>query len=432
MDNIRWVRLTLSTLVLSCFLTLLSCSDGNDTLQDNGFEGEIRIQISGEVPEGEETHFFIAFEVPAGVAEIEIHHDDLSDENILDWGLDDPAAFRGWGGGKSEPSIVGRDAASPSYVPGSLPEGTWEVVVGKAKIAEYPARYDVEVILRDTPTLVPQAERQAYELQPALESSARWYAGDFHAHTVESDGSPTIGELISFAESRGLDFVLMSEHNKVSQLSWYQAAQASTPVLLMPGMEFTTYDGHANTIGTTQWIDHRIGVRGANIEDAIADTHEQGGLFSINHPLLNVGDLCIGCGWQHDVAPDTVDAVEVMGGIFSGISFWEDLLARGGHAAALGGSDDHKGGNGEGPLYSPLATPTTRVWAEELSVAGILDGIRNGRTVVQVLGPSGPMIETEMEGTRTGNTVFADTSTLRATVTASAGMFLRVWKTAHS
>ena len=410
-------------------LLLASCSDSDNGFEgDTAFEGEMRIQLSGEVPAGEETHFFLPFEVPAGVAEIEIHHDDLSDANILDWGLDDPDGFRGWGGGKSEAAIIGREAASPSYVPGPMPAGTWEVVVGKAKIAEQPARYEVEVILRDTATLAPQTERRPYESVPALESTARWYVGDFHSHTTESDGSVTIDELIALAESRDLDFVLMSEHNTVSQLSWYPSRQMSTPVLLLPGMEFTTYAGHANTIGTTEWIDHRTGVRGATIEGAFADAHAQGGLVSINHPLLNVGDLCIGCGWQHDVAPDTIDGVEVMGGIFPGVSFWEDLLARGGHAAALGGSDDHKGGTGSGPLYSPLAVPATRVWAEELSVAGILDGIRNGRTVVQVLGPDGPMIEAELDGDRQGDTVFADTSTLRATVTAAAGMFLRVWK----
>ncbi|MGB5268473.1 MAG: hypothetical protein WBN30_17905, partial [Polyangiales bacterium] len=44
--------------------------------------------IQGTVPEGPETHFFLPFEVPAGIVEIEVQHDDLSSENILDWGLD--------------------------------------------------------------------------------------------------------------------------------------------------------------------------------------------------------------------------------------------------------------------------------------------------------------------------------------------------------
>ncbi len=410
--------------IVCAVLLLWACADR----QLDSFDGERRIVLRGEVPAGAETHIFLPFDVPAGVAEIEVRHDDGSVENILDWGLDDPDGFRGWGGGKPDPAIVGREAASSSYVPGPLPVGAWAVVVGKAKIVDEPARYEVEVTLRGAPTLPSQAAREPYTTPPAIRTEPGWYAGDFHAHTIESDGTPTIDRVISFAESRGLDFVLMSEHNTVSQLSWYPAAQRSTEVLLLPGMEFTTYAGHGNTIGTTSWFDHRIGVRGATVEAAIADVHAEGGLFSINHPLLNVGDLCIGCGWQHDVDPTSVDAVEVWGTIFSGIAFWEDLLARGSHAVALGGSDDHRGGMGDGALYTPLGAPTTMVWAEELSVAGILRGLRDGRTVVKIDGPDGPMIETDVTGDRFGDTVFADRTSLRATVTAAAGYTLRIWK----
>ncbi|UCH29686.1 MAG: hypothetical protein JSV06_01295, partial [Myxococcales bacterium] len=57
------------------------------------------IHIMGEVPAGEETHFFVPFDVPEGIAEIEVEHRNLTPGNVLDWGLDDPNGFRGWGGG---------------------------------------------------------------------------------------------------------------------------------------------------------------------------------------------------------------------------------------------------------------------------------------------------------------------------------------------
>ena len=79
-------------------------------------------------------------------------------------------------------------------IQGKVPEGTaagtWEVVVGKAKIAETPAEYDVCVILRTEPTLKPQP-RLPYQDPGVLDDEARWYAGDFHMHTVQSDGTPT-------------------------------------------------------------------------------------------------------------------------------------------------------------------------------------------------------------------------------------------------
>ncbi|MDX2170207.1 MAG: CehA/McbA family metallohydrolase [Deltaproteobacteria bacterium] len=394
------------------------------------FAAETIITLDGEVPSGDETHFFLPFEVPAGTVEIEVRHDDLSDANILDWGLDDPNGFRGWGGGNSEPAIVGVDAASRSYVPGPIPVGQWEVVVGKAKVRELPARYAVQVILRSEPMLAAQTERRPYVAPTPLSAGPRWYAGDFHVHSRESgDARPAIDAVLDFAAGRGLDFVMLSEHNTTSQLTLYGAAQDGHPdVLLVPGAEFTTYAGHANIIGTTEWVDHRIGVRGATIAAAIAAVHAQGGLMSINHPLLDVGDLCIGCGWHHDVDPAQIDAVEIQTGLFPGLTYWEGLLAQGSRAAAVGGSDDHRGGQDLGPLDSPIGTPTTLVYADELSVAAILQAVRDKRTVVKLIGPSAPMIDSDLSGQRLGDTVFADRSTLHATVSGGAGTTLRVIK----
>jgi len=392
--------------------------------------GDVIIRHDGNVPAGSETHFFLPFEVPEGIAEIEVRHDDLSDANILDWGLDDPNGFRGWGGGNREPAIVGIDAASRSYVPGPIAAGTWEVVVGKAKIVDPPGRYSVEITLRETPTLPAQSERRPYEAPRPLAREARWYAGDFHVHSRESgDAQPTIEEILEFAESRGLDFVMLSEHNTNSQLSLYAAAQAKFPrVLLLPGVEFTTYAGHANGIGAREWVDHRIGVRGATIDAAIDSFHEQGALFSINHPQLRLGDACIGCAWEHVVDPQKIDAVEVRTGVVTGRSYWESIVRQGSHAAPVGGSDDHRGGIVGSAIDSPIGTPTTMVYAEELSVDAILDGIRDGRTVVKFQGRDGAMIDTEASGERRGDIVYATVSTLHATVTAGNGMTLRLIK----
>ena len=55
--------------------------------------------IDEAVPLDGPDHFFVPFDVPAGTVEIEIAHDDQSETNVLDWGLEDPDGFRGWGGG---------------------------------------------------------------------------------------------------------------------------------------------------------------------------------------------------------------------------------------------------------------------------------------------------------------------------------------------
>src|SRR5688572_28418197 len=262
---------------------------------------ETLMPLDGGIAAGGLDHEFVEFEVPAGIVEIEVRHGDGSDADILDWGLHDPQGFRGWGGGNDEPAIVGALAASRSYLPGPIEPGTWRVLIGKAKIVTSPLPYALEVVLRDEVTLAPQPERMPYQ-PTALGGQPRWYAGDFHVHSRESgDARPPIGEIAEFARSRGLDFVELSDHNVLSQLDFIELAQQASPALLLvPGMEYTTYAGHVNAIGATAWVDHKIGQPEVTIAGAFAELHEQGALVSINHPALDLGDVCIGCAWDHE------------------------------------------------------------------------------------------------------------------------------------
>ena len=288
----KWVPISDMTIRLACAVLSVALIAAHAEAQPE-CEGPDPIIREGTVPDGTETHFFVPFEVPEGIAEVVVCHDDLSDANILDWGLDDPNGFRGWGGGLSDPAIVGVEAASRTYIPGPIPAGTWEVVVGKARIEETPAPYRIEIYLRTESSLPPQP-RSPYEDPGVLNDEARWYAGDFHVHSRESgDATPTIAENLDLAREVGLDFLMMSEHNTNSGLTLYGDIQPSYPdVLIFPGVEWTTYAGHANALGATEWVDHKVGVRGVTVEGAIQAYHDQGALFSINHPL--VGDPTYG------------------------------------------------------------------------------------------------------------------------------------------
>lgn len=396
--------------------------------------------IEGDVPSGGPDHFFVPFEVPPGTREIEIVHDDLSDANILDFGLDDAAGYRGWGGGTEEPVVVNEKAASRAYVPGPLDRGGFKVVVGKAKIKASPAKYRILVRFRDTPTLAPQTERKPFAPGPALRTEARWYAGDFHVHSKEStDAKPSLDEIAAFARSRRLDFVEVSDHNTVTQLDYFADAQSrQSDFLFVPGIELTTYAGHANAIGATRFVDHRIGQPGATIGAATDAVLAQGAVFSINHPMLDLGDVCIGCAWKHELLPEKIGGYEIgTGGQKEGarlfldatLASWEALLERGSHAAALGGGDDHTAGKGTGAFASPIGSPTTLVYARELSVPAILDAVLRGRTVVKLQGPEDPMVELGTESTSGPSALPGDTLAVRSvrfTAEVSGGVGQRV------
>lgn len=374
------------------------------------------IVLEGDVPTDGPDHFFVDFDVPAGIEEIEIKHDDLSETNVLDFGVNDPDGYRGWGGGTSEPTVIAKTGASRAYLAGPITPGKWRVVIGKAKVVASPAKYKLEIDLRATQTIAStEGQRRPYQPPTARKKETRYYAGDFHVHSKEStDAKPTIEENIAFAKTRGLDFIEQSDHNTITQLDFYGGIQDKEPdFLLLPGIEYTTYDGHANAIGATKWVEHKVGLDANATIGAAADAiAAQGAIFSVNHPAIDIGDLCIGCKWAHDLDPKKIGGVEIAtlglsngGSLFSqqAIAFWDSILDKGSRAAAIGGSDDHSGGvKGGGLLSSQIGSPTTLVRADELSVAAILDAIKKGRTVVKMDGPEDPMAELELAKSKDG------------------------------
>lgn len=406
------------------------------------------IIFDADVPTTGPDHFFLDFDVPEGTQEIEIRHDDQSDANILDFGLDDPNGYRGWGGGTSENVVLNATAATRAYVPGPIVAGKWRVVVGKAKVVASPARYHVEVELRTAPTL--QAiPRSAYKPAPARKVETRYYAGDFHVHDREStDADATIEANIALAKQRGLDFIELSDHNTITQLDFMNDIQAKEPgFLLIPGIEYTTYQGHANAIGATKWVDHKIGQPNVTIAGAADAIRAQGAIMSINHPVLDIGDLCIGCAWKHELDPSKIGGVEIGTlGITAGaslfsaraIAFWDAILDKGAKVPALGGSDDHRAGLSTGLFPAKIGSPTTLVRATELSVQGILDGIKKGATVVKLDSPDDAMVELEAAPAKggsgpdalgfPGDTIGVRSIVLRARVTKGNGQTVRFVK----
>jgi MYXO-CTERM domain-containing protein len=202
-------------------------------------------------------------------------------------------------------------------------------------------------------------------------------------------------------------------------------------LLLVPGFEYTTYWGHANAIGATQWVDFMIASTPSDTIEAGTDgILSQGAIMSINHPVLNLGNTCIGCAWMLMEQPERIGAVEIQNGQYSATGaafyrqstvFWESFLSRGLHVAPLGGSDDHSGGQDTGALSSPIGGPTTMVYARELSVAAIMEGVRAGHTVVKLQGPTDPMVELSAGTAIVGDTVHDRHVTLSVTITHGMG-----------
>ena len=54
-------------------------------------------------------------------------------------------------------------------------------------------------------------------------------------------------------------------------------------VLLIPGREMTTFHGHFNIFGVTQFIDYRVAAGGLDLNSVLRDVESKGGIASVSH-----------------------------------------------------------------------------------------------------------------------------------------------------
>lgn len=354
-----------------------------------------------------ETYTELPFKVPAGTERItvEFSYSGREQKSVIDLGLRDPQRFRGWSGGNKSRFTVSTSDATPSYLPGAMPAGTWKLILGAPNIrkdarADYVARIWLD--RADAPFA-------GFDEQP-IASGERWWRGDLHMHTGHSDGACKsrkgakvpcpVFKTLDAAVARGLDFVAVTDHNTTSH---FEALRELAPyyddLLVMPGREITTFYGHANLFGPTTFVDFQLGgPRAPKLSDIQKAAEASGGLLSINHPGLPSGELCMGCGWT---APDTdysrVAAIEVINGgttqpPLSGMGFWEARLNEGRRITGIGGSDNHDAALD--PAKAPaIGVPTTVVRAGELSQAAILAAIRAGHVFIDLAGSRDRLLE---------------------------------------
>ena len=109
----------------------------------------------------------------------------------------------------------------------------------------------------------------------------------------------------------------------------------------------------------------------------------------------------MGCGWTPATPVDMslLTAVEAVNGgerlpAYSGIPFWEHELSLGHRLTGIGGSDNHRPMI---PLDQPgsIGRPTTVIYANDLSVPAILDGIRAGRVFIDLTGSRDRLLDLE-------------------------------------
>jgi len=358
-----------------------------------------------------QTYIELPFEVPEGITRVTIvsSYTERDKHTTIDLGLFDGERFRGWSGGNKASFTLSETDATPSYLPGPIRSGSWKLILGVPNIREgVRSEFTAEVYFAhatDSPVVSTFSEAP-------LRAARAWYRGDLHMHDAHSDGTclSQLGQkvpcplyrTVDSAALRGLDFIAISDHNTISHFDAMRELQPYFDnLLLIPAREITTFQGHANVYGTTEFIDFRLTSQYVpDINQLLKRVEDLHGIFSINHPGLPSGEICMGCGWT---VPNTdfsrVTAIEVINGDLregpgSGISLWQEQLNKGYRLTGLGGSDNH---DADLPpnARSAVGRPTTVVYARALSEHAILDAIRAGHVFIDVEGTKDRIIEFE-------------------------------------
>ena len=344
---------------------------------------EIRMQIPLFIEHGRQgTYFTLPFTMPASIesfslsyhyqrhqeSPLQAEHGSFTSRkeiNIIDLGLLAPDGAQVGASGSDKLSIfVSEMQATPGYRPCVLVPGEWQIIVGAYKVAEQGV--DVLYELSFTPKYM------------------RLYKGDLHTHTHASDGVLRLDELAQHAARNGLDYLAITDHNQMVSTDTLSQHSAIT---LIPGIEWTHYQGHANFLGVDKPYDQPFMANTIEeVQSRFTSARSRGAFISINHPCDPV------CPFLLDMNSLPFDCLEIWNGPMRGsnlqaVGLWHSMLMAGKKVPICGGSDYHR----DSLLLFP-GGPTTCVYAMSTGTTDILSALKQGHAYI-TYSTNGPALE---------------------------------------
>lgn len=238
----------------------------------------------------------------------------------------------------------------------------------------------------------------------------KWFRGNTHAHTSNSDGDSPPDSVARWYRDAGYDFLFITDHERITDPAPLNARLgASGRFLLIAGEEVTQLvadsthpdsrrQAHVNALGLSRVVT-RLGERGIAHgilpADAyarnIAEIRAAGGIAQVNHPnfrwsvrlddLTALPDSMLLEIWNAHTGVNNLGGVDAAGRAApSAEALWDSLLTRGKVVFAVADDDSHSFRASDADSYA--LTRPGRAWimvrADTLTEPAILAAIRRG------------------------------------------------------
>lgn len=221
---------------------------------------------------------------------------------------------------------------------------------------------------------------------PARGQQARWFKGQLHAHTTNSDGDEWPPRVARWYQDHGYNFLAITDHNQVTDGAPLDTDGDRDGFILIPSEEVTDRNSlHVCGFNLLRVVDPQHGEGTVlSLQKNVDAIREAGGIAQVNHP-----------NWKRTVKCEDLSAVKnatllevynldkfsnnfAAGGAPGTEEIWDCVLSRGVPVYGVATDDAH---DYEGE-YRVDRSPPGRGWvmvrARDLNVASIIEALQAG------------------------------------------------------
>lgn len=210
-----------------------------------------------------------------------------------------------------------------------------------------------------------------------FEAEGKWYKGNLHTHTTNSDGAWSIDKVTGEYKSGGYNFLFITDHGKVSDNSGLSADN----FLVLHGEELGAGKsdiGHSYHLVALNLKETVSAEDAPDVQGLIDLVRSKGGEVVVAHPYwsgLTINDLMGLEGCLGIEVFNTTCFTHIAKG--HSAVHWDDMLARGKQAWGFAVDDTHQGTS----EYFPIDICRAWIMAKlpELTETAVMDAIKAGK-----------------------------------------------------